>query len=178
MRKTTYVRAGLFSALAMVPFLAGCPVQDELCCSEFKVGASLDANISSSAQGAVTAQAVADVAGIAAAAVDDLTTACRSIAQDLDVAKDKADAAEKETDRRKKLDAWCTLAVQAIGSVKAVAGGSLTVSFEPPRCEASINAKANCQAKCSANGECNIKANPPRCTGGSLQIACKGTCKA
>lgn len=180
MKRSTTIRAGLFTALALGPVLMGCPPPDELspCCSEFKVGASLDASISSTAQGAVTAQAVADVAGIASAAVDDLTTACRSIAQDLDAAKDKQDAAERETDRRAKLNAWCSLAVEAIGSVKAVAGGSLKVAFDPPKCEASINAKASCQAKCSANGECNIKANPPKCTGGSLQIACKGTCKA
>jgi hypothetical protein len=180
MKMSRYVRAGLFTALAVVPVLTACkedPLGD-VCCADFKVGATIDAKVASTAQAQVTAQAVADVAGIASAAVDDLTTACRSIAQDLDAPKDKQDAAEKEGDRRKKLRAWCSLAVEAIGSVKAVAGGSLKVAFEAPKCEASINAKASCQAKCSANGECNIKANPPTCTGGSLQIACKGSCKA
>lgn len=179
--KTRSTRAALFTALALSPVLStGCieEVTDAACCTEFKVGASIQADIGTTAQAAVTAQAVADVAGIASAAVDDLTTACRSIAQDLDVAKTSQDAAEKEPDRRKKLAAWCRLAVDAIGTVKASAGGSLRVAFEPPRCEASINAKASCQAKCSASGECNIKANPPSCTGGSLQIACKGSCKA
>jgi hypothetical protein len=179
MKKSRSLRAGLFTALALVPVLACGPGPTEsLCCTEFKVGASLDAKVAGSAQAQVTAQAVADVGGIAAAAVDDLTTACRSIAQDLDAAKDKQTAAEAEPDRRKKLRAWCTLAVAAIGSVKTAAGGSLKITAEPPKCEASISAKTNCQAKCSANGECDIKANPPTCTGGSLQIACKGTCKA
>jgi hypothetical protein len=178
MNKPKTMRAGLFTALALVPVLAGCPTELSPCCSEFKVGASLDATVASTAQAQVTAQAVADVAGIASAAVDDLTTACRAIAQDLSAAKADQDAAEKEPERRQKMKAWCSLAVSAIGSVKAAAGGSLQIAFEPPKCEASINAKANCQAKCSANGECNIKATPPKCTGGSLQIACTGTCKA
>jgi len=178
-RKTSCAAA--FAALVVTSVLAcgpGTEITDNVCCTEFKVGATLDAKIASSAQGQVAAQAVADVAGIASAAVDDLTTACRSIAQDLDAPKDKADAAEKETDRRARLQAWCKLAVDAIGSVKASAGGTLAIEFAPPKCEASISAKANCQAKCSASGSCDIKAHPPTCTGGSLQIACKGECKA
>jgi hypothetical protein len=179
--KKISMRAGLLTALGLGSVLACGPVtdvQNEVCCTEFKVGASISADVGGSVQSQVAAQAVADVAGIASAAVDDLTTACRSIAQDLDVPKDKLDAAEKEPDRRKKLRAWCTLAIDAIGAVKIVAGTSLKIAFEPPKCEASINAKANCQAKCSASGECNLKAHPPSCTGGSLQIACKGSCSA
>lgn len=177
-KKKRSMRAGLFTALALVPALAGCPPADELCCTEFKVGATIQGDIGSSAQGTVTAQAVADVSGIASAAVDDVTTACRAISQDLGAAKEKQEEAEKKADRRDRLNAWCALAVDTIGSVKAVAGGSLSIAFEPPKCEASISAKASCQAMCSADGECNIKAEPPRCTGGSLQIACNGTCKA
>jgi hypothetical protein len=176
MKTMRLLGAATVVALLLSPSLA-C-TQDELCCSEFKVGATLSADVSSGAQGQVAAQAVADVAGIASAAVDDLTTACRSIAQDLDTTKAKQDEAEKVKDRRKRMEAWCKLAVDAIGSVKATAGGTLKVEAQPPRCEASISAKADCQAKCSANGECNLKATPPKCTGGSLQIACKGECKA
>jgi len=179
-KKTKLLGAGAaLLSLVMLPVLTGaCTEADALCCTEFKVGASLDASISGTASGQVAAQAVADVAGIASAAVDDLTTACRAIAQDLDVAKDKQDAAENNADRRARLNAWCTLAVEAINGLKVTAGGTLKVELQSPKCEASISAKANCQAKCSANGECNLKATPPKCTGGSLQIACKGECKA
>lgn len=169
--------ASVVGALALC-WIPACDGGDNpLCCSEFKVGATLGAEISETAQGQVAAQAVADVAGIASAAVDDLTTACRAIAQDLGAAKDKQDAAEAQTERRGRLGAWCTLAVEAIGTMKGRAGGELELVLEAPKCEASISAKASCQAKCSANGECNLKATPPRCSG-SLQIACKGECTA
>lgn len=149
-----------------------------LCCTEFNVGATVTADIGGSAQSQVAVQAVADFAGIAAAATDDITTACRSIAQDLDAPADTQQAAEATADKRERMNAWCTAAVQAIGTIKASAGGSLTVQATPPVCEASVSAKANCQAKCSGSAECDIKANPPQCTGGSLQVACKGECTA
>jgi hypothetical protein len=170
---------GAISVIALVLSSAACkdPTDNPLCCSEFKVGATLGAEISGTAQGQVAAQAIADVAGIASVAVDDLTTACRAIAQDLDAPKDEQEKAESLADRRARLGAWCKLAVDAIASVKATAGGTLRIEAQPPKCEASIRAKASCQAKCSANGKCDIKQTPPKCSG-SLQIACKGECKA
>ena len=57
---------------------------DAVCCTEFKVGASIDTKIGGSAQAQVAVQAVADFSGIAAAAITDLTTACRSMASELD----------------------------------------------------------------------------------------------
>ena len=166
---------GLASALAS----PGCSAADNpLCCTEVKVGATIDASIGGSVQSQVAVQAVADVAGIASAAVDDLTTACRSIAQDLEATKADQDAAESKADRRAKMEAWCSLAVTAVGAAKASAGGSLTLDAAPPKCEASVSANANCQAKCSVDGKCDAKLNPPKCTGGSLQVACKGECKA
>lgn len=165
-----------------VPMLGGCEeiteAQSAVCCTEFQVGATVNADIGGSAQSQVAAQALADFSGIASASVDDITTACRNIAQDLDASKAEQDAAEAQTDKREKLDAWCALAVSAIGSFKATAGATLTIDFQPPVCEASISAKANCQAKCSAEGSCDIKANPPTCEGGSLEVACKGECTA
>ncbi|MFO0566573.1 MAG: hypothetical protein U0263_12970 [Polyangiaceae bacterium] len=152
--------------------------QSAVCCEEFQVGGTITADISGSAEGQVAAQAVADFAGIASAAVNDITAACRSMAQDLDTDKATQDAAEAKADKREKMKAWCTAAVTAIGSFKAKAGGTLTVSVTPPKCEASISAKANCQAKCSASGQCDIKATPPTCEGGKLEVACKGECTA
>lgn len=178
MKRRQLVSAALVAAALGIPvFAQGCGTENPLCCTEFKVGATLDANIGGSAQSQVTAQAVADIGGIASAAVDDLTTACRGMAQELDAPKADQDAAEAKTDKRQKLDAWCKLAVQAVGSMKAKAGGTLTIAFDPPKCEASISAKANCQAKCSVDGKCDVHLHPPKCSG-SLQVACKGECKA
>lgn len=171
--------AAMMAAVVGTAGVAGCSSDggsNPLCCNEFKVGATINADIGGSAQSQVAAQAVADFAGIASASIDDITTACRSMAQDLDAPKDGQDKAAAAGDRRAVMKAWCDLAVSAIGTVKAQAGGTLKVVFVPPVCEASISAKANCQAKCSVDGKCDIKANPPKCTGGKLQISCKGGC--
>jgi hypothetical protein len=172
--------AALMAAVALPASLGGCSsdADNPLCCNEFKVGATIDAKIGGSAQSQVAVQAVADFAAIASAAVDDITAGCRSMAQDLDAPKAEQDKAEGNADKREKMKAWCSLAVQAIGTFKAQAGGKLTVKFDPPKCEASVSAKANCQAKCDVNGKCDIKANPPKCTGGKLQVSCKGECTA
>lgn len=170
--------AALMGAIVVTSGLEGCSSDSPLCCNEFKVGANIDAKIGGNAQSQVAVQAVADFAGIAGAAVDDLTTACRSMAQDLDAAKTDVDAAEANTDKTAKMQAYCALAVKAIGTIKAKAGGTLTISAKAPQCSASISAKANCQAKCSVDGKCDVKANPPKCTGGSLEVSCKGECTA
>jgi len=182
MKKTRVVTAGMLLAAAIALPTSGCDkvqdAQNAVCCTEFQVGGTITADIGGSAQGQVAAQAVADFAAIASTAVEDLTTACRSMAQDLDVDTATQDAAEAQTDKREKMKAWCSAAVTAIGTFKAQAGGSLTIKVDPPKCEASISAKANCQAKCSVDGKCDIKANPPTCEGGSLEISCKGSCTA
>lgn len=172
----------LATALAIPVLVNGCssdnPVTGAVCCTEFKVGGTIDAKIGGSAQSQVAAQAVADLGGIASASVDDLTTACRNISQDLDAPKADQDAAEATADKRERLKAWCDLAVKQIGSVKASASATINIEVVPPKCEASISAKANCQAKCDVSGKCDIKANPPKCTGGTLQVSCKGDCTA
>jgi len=172
--------AGLMSTLVLSVLVQGCPQDgsNPLCCTEFKAGATIDANIGGSAESKVAVQAVADFAGIASAAVSDITTACRGMAEDLGASETDRAAAEKNTDASAKLNAYCELAVKQIASVKATAGGTLAVDFEAPKCSASIAAKADCQAKCSGSASCDVKANPPKCTGGSLQVACKGECTA
>jgi hypothetical protein len=172
--------AAMMAAVVIPSTLAGCSDDgsNPLCCTEFKVGATIQADIGGSAESQVAVQAVADFAGIASAALDDITAGCRAMAQDLDAPKAEQDKAEGNTDKRARMDAWCKLAVSAIGTIKAQAGGTLSVKFNPPVCEASISAKANCQAKCSGSASCDIKANPPTCEGGKLEVACKGECTA
>jgi hypothetical protein len=168
----------LAAALALPIFTNGCGEDNVLCCTEFEVGADIQANIGGSAQSQVAVQAVADFAGIASAAIEDITTACRGMAEDLDAPAAERQAAEANDDKRKRMNAWCSLAVSAIGSFKASAGGSLTVNFQPPQCSASVSAKANCQANCSVDAACDIKANPPTCEGGKLEVSCSGSCTA
>jgi hypothetical protein len=165
----------------VLPVLACSSVTDAqsaVCCTEFKAGATIDANIGGSAQAQVAVQAVADFQGIASAAITDLTTACRGMAAELDATKAELDPIDAQAPGAEQMKAYCTLAVKAIGTFKAKAGGTLTVNVVPPKCEASVSAKGGCQAKCDVSGKCDLKANPPQCTGGSLQVACKGECKA
>jgi len=166
---------------AVLPVLACSSVTDAqgaLCCTEFKPGAAVTVDIGGSAQAQVAVQAVSDFSGIAAAAVTDLTTACRSMAESLDATPADLAAAEAKAPGTEQMNAYCALAVTAIGTIKAQANATLKIDFVPPRCEASISAKGGCQAKCDVSGKCDLKANPPKCTGGSLEVACKGECTA
>ena len=157
--------------------VAGCDGTDNpLCCSEddFQVGGTI--TFEGDAEVAVALQAVADISGIAAASLDDLTGACRTMAEELDAPAADRKAAEALTDKREKMEVYCELAVAAILDFKARAGASLTVEFQPPACSASVSAKADCQGGCSASAECDVQANPPTCEGGKLEVSCKGGC--
>jgi hypothetical protein len=160
----------------------GFPDPTDICCTEFKVGADLsgvdfkvDADIKG--QFAVLAQTGSDFSATATAMIDDVTNACRAIAQDLGAPDAEQDTAEANTDPTAKVKAWCTLAVGRL-SAAGVAQGTLQITPPSFKCEASIDAKANCQAKCDVSGKCDIKANPPVCTGGTLKVECSGSCSA
>jgi hypothetical protein len=175
-------KASLVAAtLVALPILSnGCSsvagVGDALCCTEFKAGGTVDVKIGGSLEAQTAVQAVADFSGIASAGIDDITTACRGIATDLDADKTKADAAEATADKQEKMKAWCALAVETIGTVKGKAQGTLKLVLVPPQCSLNVSAKANCSAKCSGSASCDLKANPPKCTGGSLEVSCSGSC--
>ena len=85
--------AALMAAIVIPVGLQGCSSDSPLCCSEFKAGATIDAKIGGDANAQVAVQAIGDFAGIASAAIDDLTTACRGISQDLDAKAEDQDAA-------------------------------------------------------------------------------------
>lgn len=168
--------AVLMGAILIPVSLQGCSSDNPLCCTEFKAGAQIDANIGGGAESKVAVQAVADISGIASAAIDDLTTACRGMATDLDAPQADRDAAEAKADKTERMKAYCSLAVTAIGTVKASA--KATIKVTPPGCSASISAKAQCQGGCSGSAKCDVKLNPPTCEGGKLEVSCKGECKA
>ncbi|MBX3190996.1 MAG: hypothetical protein KF819_28630 [Labilithrix sp.] len=155
---------------------------DAICCTEFKVGADLsgaDFGVDASIKGqfAVLAQAGSDFSATATGMLDDITNACRAIAVDLGAEQAKVDANDKETDPTKKVALWCDLAVARL-TASGVASGTLDIQPPQFKCEASVSAKANCQAKCDVSGECNVKANPPKCTGGTMKFECGGKCTA
>lgn len=169
--------AALMAAIVLPAVLEGCSSSSPLCCTEFQAGATLDANIGGDAKAQVAVQAIADFAGVADAAIDDLTTACRGIATDLDVTSDQADTANNDPGGKQGvMKAWCALAVAQIGTAKGSA--TLTINAKAPQCEASVSAKADCSAKCSGGVKCDVKANPPTCTGGTLEVSCSGACTA
>jgi hypothetical protein len=152
-----------------------------LCCTDFKVGADLsgaDFGVDASIKGqfAAFAQASGDLAGVADASLEAVSSACKAIATAGGANADKADANDSQ-DPKGRVTAWCNLAKARIdGSLKA--SGSLTVVVQAPKCEASFNAAAKCQANCSADAKCDVNATPPTCEGGTLEVSCSGSCTA
>lgn len=147
-------------------------------CTEFTVGAPVGIEIGGSAESRVVVNAVSELAKSASEVRDELTAQCKQIATALEVDPSQASAADAKTDERAKLQAWCVLAVNSISSQKAKAGGTLQVQFAPSACRLKVADKAACQAECSAGAACDVKANPPKCTGGSLFVSCAGQCTA
>jgi len=185
MTSKRFIGSALVAAAGILAVVPGCSDADNpLCCSEFKAGATIGVEIQGSAQSQVAVQAVADFAGIANAAITDLASACRSIAQDLDTPAADIDAVETQANSQKPDDAqktrmngFCDLAVKAITKIKGEAQATVKVVVQPPKCEISASAKANCQAKCDVSGKCEAKAEL-KCTGGKLEVSCEGSCKA
>jgi len=177
-----------FSALALSTVIAGCSdlkdAQDAACCKEFEAGADMtnvDFGVDASIKGSFSAfaSAASDLSAVGTGSISDITTACQNIA--LDLGADASDPKVAGKTGTAALTAWCDLAKAQI-SANFGANGSLATSisanFEPPRCSASLTATANCQASCSADAKCDIKANPPKCTGGTLSVECSGGCTA
>jgi len=103
----------------------------------------------------------------------DVAGACGKLATDLGASE--ADIAPKDDKPGSKAKAACDAAVKLIGEVKAKAKGKLTIKAGAPRCEASVDAMANCAAECDANidpGKVEAK-----CEGGELSGKCSGKCE-
>ncbi|MEI9939331.1 MAG: hypothetical protein WDO69_19085 [Pseudomonadota bacterium] len=176
-----------FTALALSTLVAGCSdlkdAQDAACCSEFKAGADMtnvDFGVDAEIKGTFSAFAAAssDLSAVGTGAMSDVTAACRNIA--LDLGADQPDAGEVET-AKGALDTWCGLAKAQINATftgSAAIAANVRAVFVPPQCSASLTAQANCQASCDASVMCDVKLNPPKCTGGTLTVECGGSCTA
>jgi hypothetical protein len=57
------------------------------------------------------------------------------------------------------------------GEISANVQGSLTVDYQPPRCQANVNVAFEAQAKCEVKGGCTAEVTP-----GELRVACEGKC--
>ncbi|AKU94342.1 keratin associated protein [Labilithrix luteola] len=176
----------LAAALALPILTNGCssdsPLsQNGLCCTDFKIGADLsgvDFGVDASIKGQFTAfaQASADLSATATGALGDVTSACRAIAQAGGANTDKDDEAATKSEQDR-VGFWCDLAVARItATVKA--SGSLKIDVQAPQCEASVSASAKCSANCNVSGGCDVKAKPPTCEGGKMEISCSGGCTA
>ncbi|HYP78625.1 MAG TPA: hypothetical protein VER12_21780 [Polyangiaceae bacterium] len=177
-----------FSALSVSTLIAGCSdlkeAQDAACCKEFEAGADMtnvDFGVDASIKGSFSAfaSAASDLSAVGTGAISDITTACRNIA--LDLGADADDASVKGKGGADAMNAWCALAKGQISANFGASGklaGSISVEFQEPKCTASLSAQANCQASCDVNAMCDIKANPPKCTGGTLTVECSGACTA
>ncbi len=154
--------------------------QNSLCCPEFQPGGDMTAvaakaDVSVRGNVYAIAQASGDLIALANQAAADVTTACRNIAVDLGT--DPLSYTQDPNSTTPASDAltyWCGAAQTDLGT--ALKGVTLTATFDPPQCTASIQAQADCQARCDVSGKCDIKANPPTCTGGTLEVECKGDC--
>lgn len=176
-----------FSALALSTVIAGCSdikdAQDAACCKEFEAGADMsqvDFGVDASIKGTFSAfaSAASDLSAVGTGAISDITTACRNIA--LDMGADADDPAGQKGGIEG-MKAWCAVASGKINANFGASGklaGSISAKFDPPKCTASLTAQANCQASCDVNAMCDIKANPPKCTGGTLTVECGGSCTA
>lgn len=170
-----------FATMAAVPLLLHCSsdITEAVCCKDFKPGSvmlDVDFGVDASIKGqyATFVQASADLSATATAMLADVEAACRGIALDLGAKADDPSVVGKTGTAG--VSAWCALAVAQIKPLQA--SGKWTIEAVPPKCSASISAKAQCNAKCTVDGKCDIKATPPKCTGGKLEVACKGSCTA
>jgi hypothetical protein len=174
-----------FAAALSLPILTNGCGDDPLagaCCTDFNVGADLsnvDWGVDADFQGkfGAFAQASADLAGTVAGALEDVSGACRAIATAGGANSDKDDAQPAEPADR--VNFWCTLAEARLeAAFGANASAALTIQVTPPECKASFKAEANCQASCTVDASCDVKANPPTCEGGKLEVSCSGSCSA
>lgn len=159
--------------------------QAALCCKGYVPGEDLSTpgsdgkprfgnlDVSVSGQFVAFAQASGDLSAVADGTVKDVTAACQAIA--LDTGADPNDPSLTGKYGVDLLNAWCTLATNNITAITSQ-GVSFKATFDPPQCTANLKAEADCQASCDVNAKCDIKATPPSCTGGTLEIECKGGC--
>lgn len=131
--------------------------------SNFKVSAQAGAKLK-----AATAAAV-DLKGFADQIDADLKLACGNIAKDLGTGADFKDGKSA-----------CDAAMKGIADAKGKlgAGAKIAVVVKEPRCQADLNAYADCAGKCDAKlsgGKAKIECEPGKLSG-KCDASCEGSC--
>jgi hypothetical protein len=130
----------------------------------FKVSADAAAKLK-----AGTAAAV-EIKGFADQVDADLKLACGNIAKDLGEAGEPKDG-----------KAACDLAIKGINAFKAKMGANAKMALvvKEPKCQASMNAYADCAGKCDAKlsgGQAKVECEPGKLSG-KCDASCKGSCE-
>jgi hypothetical protein len=159
------------AVVALAALTNGCSAAEALCCKDYNPGSDMsEANFTADAnvnlQIRALAQAAGDLASVAGQAEIDVANACKNIAVDLGESPDDSMVTGSASTY------WCGRAQAKLQPFM----GQVTIRVEPAKCSASIQAQAKCEASCSGSAKCDFKANPPKCTGGTLTVACKGEC--
>lgn len=164
---------GLGGPLALMACTNAAGVTQSLCCTDPTRVTVTDPSLQGNFD--VFVKAAGNLNGAASGALADVTQSCRAIAIDLGATTSESAGIESAAATEESTaDGWCTLAASKISA--ALAGTTTTINYSAPRCEASVNAKAACNAECSGTAACDIKAKPPVCTGGDMVVECKGRC--
>ncbi|MBW2277340.1 MAG: hypothetical protein JRF63_07600 [Deltaproteobacteria bacterium] len=111
--------------------------------------------------------ASAEIKNISRQIEAELKTACGKLARDLG-AQVKGNSAK----------AACKAAADAISQLKAKAKGKLVLDVTPPKCSASIDAMADCAAKCDVNikpGKVDVQCKKGELSG-KCDAQCQGSC--
>lgn len=116
------------------------------------------------------AAAAAQINMFAASIDSDLKAGCTGLAKDLGVTGDFKNAEEA-----------CRAAIGGMNAMKSKFGATakITLVAEPPVCEASLSATADCAAKCDASitpGKAEVQCEPGHLSG-KCDASCKGSCQ-
>lgn len=129
----------------------------------FKISADAGAKLK-----AATAAAV-ELKGFSDQIDADLKAGCGGIAKDLGAPGDFKDGKSA-----------CDAAIKAIGDAKAKVGASakIAVVIKPPKCQADLNAYADCAGKCDVSatgGKAKVECEPGKLSG-KCDATCEGSC--
>ncbi len=104
----------------------------------------------------------------------ELAVACYNLASDLgdDSVSDPDDGNDVDDETMATLCGTASAAIDA----EIQASGSITVEYEPPRCQIGAEAQLSCEADCSMDPDCEGGIIEARCDPGELRVTCEGTC--
>jgi hypothetical protein len=176
MTKTKFTRYAAAPALLLgLGLLAapGCGGESPLGCEDFNADANWGASIDVDYRVKAFMGAAGAFSDLGARMVADVTTACEGIAT-----ATKQDASTWNSKQgNDRATAACNAAKAGIdATLKASAGVQLNVLVEGGRCEASLDAAAECNARCDVDAKCTPAQLEAKCEPGKLAGECTAQC--